>query len=107
MGEVVDHVRAGKGPAAVEFDTERFFGHFEGDPQNYRGEGEIARLREERDSIKIFREHAAKNKLVSKKDLDAIDKEVSDLIDKSVEESRAAAPPTADDVLTDVYIDYI
>lgn len=107
MGEVVDHVRAGKGPAAVEFDTERFFGHFEGDPQNYRGEGEIARLREERDSIEIFREHAAKNKLVSKKDLDAIDKEVSDLIDKSVEESRAAAPPTADDVLTDVYIDYI
>ena len=44
---------------------------------------------------------------MSKKDLDAIDKEVSDLIDKSVEESRAAAPPTAEDVLTDVYIDYI
>ena len=45
MGEVVDYVRAGKGPAAVEFDTERFFGHFEGDPQNYRGGGEIAALK--------------------------------------------------------------
>ena len=71
MGEVVDHARAGKGPAAVEFDTERFFGHFEGDPQNYRGEGEIARIRKERDCITIFREHAAKKKLVSKKVHDA------------------------------------
>ncbi|MFX5332419.1 thiamine pyrophosphate-dependent enzyme, partial [Acinetobacter baumannii] len=39
MREVLDHVRAGNGPAAVEFDTERFFGHFEGDPQRYRGPG--------------------------------------------------------------------
>jgi acetoin:2,6-dichlorophenolindophenol oxidoreductase subunit alpha len=46
MREVLDHVRAGNGPAAVEFDTERFFGHFEGDPQRYRGEGELDRIRE-------------------------------------------------------------
>ena len=37
MREVLDYVRAGGGPAAVELDTERFYGHFEGDPQRYRG----------------------------------------------------------------------
>ena len=42
MREVLDYVRVpGNGPAAVEFDTERFFGHFEGDPQRYRGPGEL------------------------------------------------------------------
>src|SRR5262249_25824843 len=41
MRELLDYVRAGHGPAAIELDTERFYGHFEGDPQRYRGPGEI------------------------------------------------------------------
>ena len=56
MREVLEYVRVpGNGPAAVEFDTERFFGHFEGDPQRYRGPGELDRIREERDCLKAFR----------------------------------------------------
>src|SRR3546814_8006319 len=47
MRELLDHVRAGNGPAAIELDTESFYGHFEGDPQRYRGPGELDRLREE------------------------------------------------------------
>ena len=39
MREADRAVPGGRGPAAVEFDTERFFGHFEGDPQRYRGAG--------------------------------------------------------------------
>ena len=31
---------------AIELDTERFYGHFEGDPQRYRGKGELDRIRE-------------------------------------------------------------
>jgi len=52
MREVLEYVRAGNGPAAVEFDTERFFGHFEGDPQRYRGPGELERIRATRDCLK-------------------------------------------------------
>src|SRR3546814_1277056 len=55
MRELLDHVRAGNGPAAIELDTERFYGHFEGDPQRYRGPGELDRLREDRDCLKAFR----------------------------------------------------
>jgi acetoin:2,6-dichlorophenolindophenol oxidoreductase subunit alpha len=106
MREVLDYVRAGNGPAAVEFDTERFFGHFEGDPQRYRGEGELDRIREERDAIKIFREKVTAAKLLSSNDLDAVDADVATLIEESVTEARAAERPTADDVLTDVYISY-
>ncbi|MEZ5743038.1 MAG: thiamine pyrophosphate-dependent dehydrogenase E1 component subunit alpha [Sphingomonadaceae bacterium] len=106
MREVLEHVRNGGGPAAVEFDTERFFGHFEGDPQRYRGEGELERIREERDCIKNFRASVTGAKLLSDEDLDAIDSEVLDAIEASVKAARAADRPTAEDVLTDVYISY-
>ena len=106
MREVLDHVRAGHGPAAVEFDTERFFGHFEGDPQRYRGAGELERIRETRDCLKHFRDRVTGAKLLSDADLDAIDADALDLIEQAVTEARAAARPTAEDVFTDVYISY-
>jgi acetoin:2,6-dichlorophenolindophenol oxidoreductase subunit alpha len=106
MSDVIRHCREGRGPAAVEFDTERFFGHFEGDPQRYRGSGEVDRLRETRDCLKIFRARATGAKLVKASALDAVDREVLDLIEAAVQEARQAPPPDASDVLKDVYVTY-
>lgn len=106
MREVLEYVRSGAGPAAVEFDTERFFGHFEGDPQRYRGPGELDHIRETRDCIKNFRMRVEESRLLSSAELDAIDTDVLKLIDDAVVEARVATRPTADDVLTDVYISY-
>ena len=106
MREVLEHVRAGNGPAAVEFDTERYYGHFEGDPQRYRGEGELDRIREERDCLKAFRKSVTEAKLLEGADLDTVDSEVLALIDDAVTAARAAERSTAADVLTDVYISY-
>jgi pyruvate dehydrogenase E1 component alpha subunit len=106
MSEIIQHCRDGKGPAAVEFDTERFFGHFEGDPQRYRGPGEVDRLRETRDCLKIFRAKAAATKQLDVRALDEVDGEVLALIEDAVQEARAAAPPDVADVLKDVYITY-
>ncbi len=106
MGDVLEYVRAGNGPAAVEFDTERFFGHFEGDPQRYRGPGELDRLRNERDALKTFRIKVTEAGLLDVEVLDAIDSEIAELIDEAVEEARAAPPPRPEDVLTDVYVTY-
>ena len=107
MREVLEYVRVpGNGPAAVEFDTERFFGHFEGDPQRYRGPGEIDRIRAERDCIKKFRESVTAAKLLTGEDLDAVDADVMNAIEEAVQQAKAAPRPTAEDVLTDVYISY-
>ncbi|WP_144098284.1 thiamine pyrophosphate-dependent dehydrogenase E1 component subunit alpha [Croceicoccus sediminis] len=106
MSEVLEYVRAGNGPAAVEFDTERFYGHFEGDPQRYRAKGELDRIRAERDCIKKFRETVTEAKLLEGEELDKIDAEVATRIEKAVEAARKAERPTAEDVLVDVYIDY-
>jgi acetoin:2,6-dichlorophenolindophenol oxidoreductase subunit alpha len=106
MSEVIGYCRAGKGPVAVEFDTERFYGHFEGDPQRYRGPGEVDRLRASRDCLKAFRAKAIGDGLLDAKTLDTLDAEVSSLINTAVEEARTAPVPTAADVLEDVYVSY-
>ncbi|GGC16908.1 ABC transporter substrate-binding protein [Novosphingobium marinum] len=106
MREILEYVRAGNGPAAIEFDTERFFGHFEGDPQRYRGKGELDRIREERDCLKKFRESVTGAKLLEGADLDKVDEEVLAQIEQAVQDARSAARPTAEDVLEDVYISY-
>lgn len=106
MRELLDYVRTGNGPAAAEFDTERYYGHFEGDPQRYRGKGEIERLREERDAIKNFRKRVEADKMLELSELDEIDKDVEALIDKVVAEARDAPRPNPDNVLTDVYVTY-
>ncbi len=106
MRELLEYVRAGGGPAAVEFDTERYYGHFEGDPQRYRGPGEIDRLRATRDALTHFRARVGEAGLLDAAVLDAVDAEVAALIDRSVADARAAAPPPEAALLENVYADY-
>ena len=106
MRELLDYVRAGNGPAAIELDTERFYGHFEGDPQRYRGPGELDRIREERDCLKAFRSKVSEAGLLDLADLDAVDAEVALLIDEATAEAKAAPPPNVETVATDVYAEY-
>jgi pyruvate dehydrogenase E1 component alpha subunit len=106
MRDLLAYVRAGNGPAAIELDTERFYGHFEGDPQRYRGEGEIDRIRAERDCLKAFRASVGNAGLIDEATLDAIDAEVMALIDRAVAEARAAEAPDPATVADDVYVSY-
>ncbi len=106
MKDLLEHVRVGKGPAAIELDTERFYGHFEGDPQRYRGPNELDCIRNERDCVKSFRDKVEKTNLLEKAKLDQIDSEVSSLIDTAVTEARIATPPDPLEVTEDVYVRY-
>ncbi|MFK7957945.1 MAG: thiamine pyrophosphate-dependent dehydrogenase E1 component subunit alpha [Lysobacterales bacterium] len=102
----LEHARAGKGPVALEFMTQRYFGHFEGDPQRYRAKGEVDTARNTDDCLLQFRKSVAAKGAPSDAELDQIDSEVLALIDEAVSEARAATPPSTDQVLTDVYANY-
>ncbi|RVT44002.1 thiamine pyrophosphate-dependent dehydrogenase E1 component subunit alpha [Sphingobium algorifonticola] len=102
FGDLLAHVRGGHGPAAIELDTERFYGHFEGDPQRYRGPGELDRIRAERDCLIAFRQSSG----IAADALDSIDAEVAALIDEAVTAARAAPVSEPAHVLEDVYADY-
>jgi len=101
--KAVAHCRAGKGPIAIEASITRFRGHFEGDAQAYRGKGEVKRLMNDMDCLKIARKDAIKQKLATKAQLDKIDKEVARYIDESAEAGLAAPSPDVSELLTDVY----
>jgi len=105
-GEVIERARNGGGPSLMHVKLNRFFGHFEGDAMTYRAEGEVAKLREEKDSLKIFRDYVTKADLLNNEEMDQVDTEVASLIDSSVKESETAPPPHADKLVTDVYVAY-
>jgi pyruvate dehydrogenase E1 component alpha subunit len=105
-GKAIEHARAGNGPAGVFAEQGRYHGHFVGDPQTYRGEGELDELRDKYDCLKNFRAKVAETGDVSSEELDAIDAEVMALIDQAVDEAKAAPRPTAEEVTNDVYINY-
>jgi acetoin:2,6-dichlorophenolindophenol oxidoreductase subunit alpha len=105
-GKAIEHARSGKGPAGVFAETGRFHGHFVGDPQFYRAEGELDDLRENSDCLKNFRARMAETGEVSAEELDAIDAEVLAQIEQSVADAKSAARPTPEQVTADVYINY-
>jgi pyruvate dehydrogenase E1 component alpha subunit len=101
--KAVAHCRAGKGPIAIEASITRFRGHFEGDAQAYRGKGEVKRLMQDMDCLKIARANAVKKKLATNAAMDKIDKEVAEYIDQSAQAALAAPSPDVSELLTDVY----
>jgi pyruvate dehydrogenase E1 component alpha subunit len=102
----VERARGGGGPTLVEVKLDRFYGHFEGDNQNYRPAGEVLRLRADKDCLKRFAARVTDEGRVAAGELAAIDDEVMRLIDDAVEQAKAAPDPLPEDLTTDVYIKY-
>jgi len=104
--EAVERARSGGGPTLIECKLDRFFGHFEGDNQNYRAPNEVKEVRENKDCIKRFAASLTSDYDISANDLGAIDDEVQAVIDGAVEKAVADSEPAAAALLTDVYIKY-
>ena len=105
-GEAIARARAGEGPTLLEVKFARFFGHHEGDNQSYRAPDEVDVLRRDHDCLKIFRQRVTEAGLLDGADLDAIDKDVAGLMERSIEAARKAPRPTPDQLTTDVYVSY-
>ena len=104
-GEAIARARSGGGASLIECKGMRYFGHFEGDQQTYRGD-EVARAKESLDCLKRFRAGVTDSGQLSDAQLDQVDSEVAALIEEAVVEAKAASKPTEADLLTDVYVSY-
>jgi acetoin:2,6-dichlorophenolindophenol oxidoreductase subunit alpha len=105
-GEAVQRAREGGGPTLIECKLNRYYGHFEGDAQTYRGPDEVKKLRETKDCLTNFARKVTAADLVKPSELEAIDKEVVALIDDALVQAKAAPKPDPKDLLTDVYVSY-
>jgi pyruvate dehydrogenase E1 component alpha subunit len=90
----------------LEFKLNRYFGHFEGDAQTYRGKDEVKKLREAKDCLKLFSSRVTEARLLEKQQLADIDKETADIIENAVRRAKAAPYPLAAELHTDVYVSY-
>src|SRR5690606_3342348 len=102
--KAIERARRGEGPSVIETVTNRFYGHFEGDPGIIRSKEELDYVKEHKDPLKIFREKV-KGKIDEAK-LDAIDAQSKANVDDAVAKARAAKYPEASQLLTDVYVSY-
>jgi acetoin:2,6-dichlorophenolindophenol oxidoreductase subunit alpha len=103
--EAIARAREGGGPTLIEMKFTRYFGHFEGDQQTYRA-SEVDHARAELDCLTRFAARVIETGELTQSDLDAADAEVATMIDKAVDEAKAAPLPTEADLLTDVYVRY-
>jgi pyruvate dehydrogenase E1 component alpha subunit len=103
--QAITRAREGGGPSLLEIKFTRYYGHFEGDQQTYRAD-EVAHARAELDCLKRFADQVTQTGQLSPEDLTAVGSEVAKVIDRAVEEAKAAPVPTEADLLTDVYVRY-
>ena len=98
-----DKARRGGGPSLIECLTYRYSGHSRADPAKYRPEGELERWKE-RDPIKVYRARL-KQFGIGDEVIARIDADVKRRVDEATEQCKAAPPPSADILTTDVYAD--
>jgi acetoin:2,6-dichlorophenolindophenol oxidoreductase subunit alpha len=97
--EALAHARAGRGPVFMNVVTVRLVGHYVGDPQVYRPKEEARELRETRDPIELLRAELG----VSDDEFEALDREIHEIVDGSVEFAKAGTDPKPEDALENVY----
>ena len=105
-GEAVKRAREDSAPTLIEVKINRYYGHFEGDAQTYRGKDEVKIIRETKDCLDKFRAKVTSAKLLDNSELNAIDSDVAEIIDNAVDRAKAASKPPVAELLTDVYISY-
>ena len=104
--EAVERARSGGGPSFIHCDVPIFFAHFEGDQETYRGAGEVAGLRAERDCLLNFRARVQDEGVVELSELDRIDEDVEQQAAAAITAAQAAPQPPTEALLSDVYASY-
>ncbi len=104
-GEAVQHARAGKGPAFLEFKTYRWFEHcgpLSDEHLGYRPKGELDAWKE-RDPLKLYAVRLRQEGIVSETDLELMEKTIRAEIEEAVAFAKASPFPTRDQLDKHLY----
>lgn len=101
-GEAIERARAGGGPSLIEIETHRLAGHFIGDAEGYRPEGEKDAITA-KDPIPAFRKHLIQTEGLSEEEVDAIEADAQSQVDEAIAFARESEDPAPEDALTKVF----
>jgi len=102
--EVVDYVKAGKGPYIMEMLTYRYRGHSMSDPAKYRSREEVQKYRSEHDPIETLK-NGILGKVVDEVQLKEIDREVKDIVTDAADFATHSPEPDESELWTDVLVE--
>lgn len=99
--KAIDRARHGKGPTFIECLTHRLRGHYEGDPARYR---ELSQLSEwkKKDPIARFARELQRKKTLSGRQIESIESEARDLVEKAAEFALSSPWPAPEEVVNQV-----
>jgi TPP-dependent pyruvate/acetoin dehydrogenase alpha subunit len=103
-GAAIARARRGEGPTLIEVKTDRYFGHFQGDPENYRPKDEGNTLRKDDPIARLGAALRAEGLLNDENDR-ALRLMVSGRIEAAYAFGRASPYPAAQDALQHVFAD--
>jgi pyruvate dehydrogenase E1 component alpha subunit len=99
--KAVEKARAGKGPVFVECLTHRMRGHYEGDPAKYRELSQLAEWKK-KDPIARFSRLLKNKKLISDKEIDSVEREARERVEKAAEFALTSPWPAQAEVASHV-----
>lgn len=102
-GEAIARARRGEGPSIIEVKTDRYFGHFQGDPELYRPKGEVEELKR-RDPIEKLKGEMIEQGIFSADDAERIASEVKAEVEEAIEFARQSPYPEPHEALEDVFV---
>ncbi|MFF7313923.1 thiamine pyrophosphate-dependent enzyme [Streptomyces sp. NPDC008137] len=103
VGRLARRARAGDGPAVLEAETYRHFGHSRTDPATYRPAEEVERWLKH-DPLDLARGRLAELGIGAEAVAEA-DERARAVVERAVEEAKGAPPPDPREALTDVWAD--
>jgi pyruvate dehydrogenase E1 component alpha subunit len=98
----IDRARAGEGPSIVEFKTFRMTGHSAHDDAGYVPP-ELFEEWKKKDPIKRFENMLLDDGVISRGDIERMQKEIDAIIDDAVEWAENEPLPAAEDLIKNVY----
>ncbi|WNZ88956.1 thiamine pyrophosphate-dependent dehydrogenase E1 component subunit alpha [Streptococcus iniae] len=104
MDQAVAHVRGGNGPAIVEVESYRWFGHSTADAGKYRTKEEVDAWKEKDPMIK-YRAYLTAEGIATDEELDAIQAQVKQEVDDAYEYAQNSPDPELSVAYEDIWVD--
>lgn len=101
-GEAIARARRGEGPTLLEVKTDRYFGHFQGDPEVYRPKDEVATLRRN-DPIDRLRNYLKETGTCTDEEIAALAAEAQRRVDEAFTFARESRYPDPAEALLHVF----
>ncbi len=102
-GKAIERARMGGGPTLLEIKCDRWYGHYVGDAQKYRGKEAVEKAMG-KDCLLNFEATLLADKVLQKKDIEKIGVQVQSEIDEAVDFARECPFPDPSEMMNGLYI---